>query len=254
MDAFIKRKILRKQAGTSEEAEDFIATEKKLKVSVNGEAILSLYCSPSMLRELIVGFFLTEGIISGNFCFDDIAMKYGEEDISVDIPARGEVTTEGFTITSGCAGGITFNRKRDFEKITDTFSLRATALENVFRQFQQKGELYRLTGCVHSAALSDGERILVYAEDIGRHNAVDKVIGHAILEEIPFTAKIMLVSGRLSSEIASKCARWGIPLVASRTAPTDLAIKIAEASGVTLAGFVRGERMNVYTHAQRIIM
>jgi len=206
-----------------------------------------------MLRELIVGFFLTEGVVRGKFCFEDISFEFGE-DIRADIPALGEFATEGFTITSGCVGGITFNRNRDFGRTTDPFSLKAASLEKVFRQFQRSGELYRQTGCVHSAALSDGESILVFAEDIGRHNAVDKVIGHAIINDIPLTAKLMLVSGRLSSEIASKCARWGVPIVASRTAPTDLAIQIAEASGVTLAGFVRGDRMNVYTHPLRIIL
>ena len=254
LDPFIKRIVLKKQGGFSAESEDYIATEKKLRVSVNRKELLSLYCTPLMVRELIVGFFLTEGIMSGDFCLDNISIQFGEEDITVDIPAGSEVETEGVTITSGCVGGITFNRKNAFEKITDSLSVKATVIENVFREFQQKGELYRLTGCVHSAALANEEKMLVFAEDIGRHNAVDKVIGHCILENIPFNGKLLLVSGRLSSEIASKCARWGIPIVASRTAPTELAIKIAEASGVTLVGFVRGERMNIYTQTQRIII
>jgi FdhD protein len=254
LDPFIKRSVLKIQGRSSGDSEDYIATEKKLRVSVNGKELLSLYCTPLMIRELIVGFFLTEGIIDGNFCLDEISIRYGEEDISVDIPAGKEVRTEGFAITSGCVGGITFNRKRELEKITDSISMEAAAIEKIFREFQQKGELYRLTGCVHSAALASEEKILVFAEDIGRHNAVDKVIGYCILEDIPFNGKLMLVSGRLSSEIASKCARWGVPIVASRTAPTELAIKIAEASGVTLVGFVRGERMNVYSNTQRILI
>ena len=252
--SFVSRKILRKHSGSSEEADDFIAVERKLKISLNGKEVLSFYCTPSMLRELAVGFLLTEGVLSGDFCFDEISIKYQEEDILVDIPAKGEIKTEGLTVTSGCAGGITFTRKRDFGKISDPSFLEASAIQNSFREFQQRGELYRLTGCVHSAALSDGEKILVFAEDIGRHNAVDKVIGHSIIEQISFAGKLMLVSGRLSSEMASKCSRWGIPIVASRTAPTDLAIRIAEASGVTLIGFVRGERMNIYTNAHRIIL
>jgi FdhD protein len=254
LDPFIKRIVLKKQGGFSAESEDYIATEKKLRVSVDGKELLSLYCTPLMVRELIVGFFLTEGVISGDFCLDTISIRFGEEDITVDIPAGKEVETKGATITSGCVGGITFNRKNAFEKITDSLSVKATVIENVFREFQQKGELYRLTGCIHSAALANENKILIFAEDIGRHNAVDKVIGHCIIEDIPFNGKLLLVSGRLSSEIASKCARWGIPIVASRTAPTELAIKIAEASGVTLVGFVRSERMNIYTQTQRIII
>jgi len=252
MDQYIKRKVLKKFSSSFEEVEDYIAIEKKLRVSVNGKEVISLYCTPSMIKELVIGFFLTEGIIKGEFCAEKISVEYGE-DIMVDIPFEGDIATESMVITSGCIGGITFNRKRDFEKIKDGFSIEAAALKNIFKEFQQRAELFKLTGCVHSAALSDGKRILVFAEDIGRHNAVDKVIGYSIFEDIPFAEKLMLVSGRLSSEIASKCSRWGIPIVVSRTAPTELAIEISEKSGSTLIGFMRGDRMNVYTNPQRII-
>ncbi len=254
MNSYLERKILKKHGASLTETDDFVALEKRLRVSVNGKEIIGLYCTPSMIRELITGFFLTEGIIKGDFCLDEIAVRYEEEEIAADIPAKGEIRTEGFTVTSGCIGGITFITQRHFKKITDDFFIEANALERIFKEFQNEGELYRLTGCVHSAALSDGVNILVFAEDIGRHNAVDKVIGHSILEGIPFNNKIMLVSGRLSSEIVSKCVRWGIPVVASRTAPTDLAITVAETYGITLVGFVRGDRMNIYTNTQRIVI
>jgi FdhD protein len=91
------------------------------------------------------------------------------------------------------------------------------------------------------------------AEDIGRHNAVDKVVGYCLLEGIPMQDKIILVSGRLSSEIATKCARWDIPIVVSRAAPTALAVDIAEKRGITMVGFMRGKRLNIYTHPERII-
>ena len=252
MNPYIKRKILKKHGISFEDTEDCIAIEKKLRVSVNGKEFISLYCTPLMIRELIVGFFLTEGIIKGKFCADEINIKYGDE-IIVGIPAVGEVLTEGMVITSGCIGGITFASKKDFEKIADSFFIDTGALKAIFKEFHNRSELFRLTGCVHSAALSDGKQILVFAEDIGRHNAVDKVIGCSILENIPFSGKLMLVSGRLSSELVSKCSRWGIPILASRTSATDLAIEIAETTGVTLIGFVRGDRLNVYTNAQRII-
>jgi FdhD protein len=177
-------------------------------------------------------------------------IEYGEE-IRVDISVA-DASTEG-VITSRCIGGVTLGKKRNFEEVKDDFSLEAGALKSTFDEFQQRSGLFRLTGCFHGAALSDGKRILVFAEDIGRHNAVDKVIGYSILENIPFKNKMMLVSCRLSSEIVSKCSRWGIPIVASRAAPTDLAIGIAETSGMTIVGFVRGDRMNIYTNPQRIV-
>jgi FdhD protein len=249
MYPYIKRKVIKRQNTSSEEIEDSIAVEKRLKVTINGKDFITLYCTPLMVKELITGLFLTEGI------FTEIPLEmsivYGKE-IMVDITAAGDFSTEDIT-TSRRVAGITFEKKRNLEKVKDDFSLGAKALWNVFKEFQGKSDLFRLTGCFHIAALSDGETILVFAEDIGRHNAVDKVIGYSILNEISFKNKLMLVSCRLSSEIISKCSRWGIPIVASRAAATNLAIEIAETSGITLIGFVRGENMNIYTNPQRII-
>lgn len=251
MNPYIKRKIIKKQGTSSEELEDYVAIEKKLRVSVNGKKVITLYCTPLMIKELIIGLFLTEGILINKISPDKINIICGE-DISVDISAGQDVLKKGM-VTSRCLGGVTFNKKIKFEKVKDNFSITVEALKNIFKEFHQKSEFFRLTGCFHSAALSDGKRILAFAEDIGRHNTVDKIIGYSILEDIPFTGKLMLVSCRISSEIISKCSRWGIPIIASRAAPTHLAIEIAEKSGITLAGFVRGDSLNVYNNPQRII-
>ncbi|GAB4387772.1 MAG: formate dehydrogenase accessory sulfurtransferase FdhD [Thermodesulfovibrionales bacterium] len=251
MEGSVKRKLLRAQAGAFEEMEDDLAVERRLKVSVNGTPALSLYCSPVMIRELLVGLFMTEGIVKGAMCFETMSIQYGDE-IEVDISAEGEVSLEGAAITSGCAGGLSLQRQRSRAALADDFSMEAGALREVFRAFQARSGLYRLTGCVHSAAISDGADILCFAEDIGRHNAVDKVIGYCLLEDIGFRGKVVLTSGRLTSEVIWKCSRWGIPLVVSRAAPTDLALSIAEECGVGVVGFVRGDRMSVYTHPRRI--
>jgi FdhD protein len=251
MDGFLKRKIYRNASDFLEERNDLIAIEKRLIISVNGKEVLSLYCTPLMIRELVVGIFMTEDIIKGEWCSDRMSIQYGE-DIRVDIPSGGDIFTEGAVITSGCIGGITFPKRLKIQKIEDDFQIKISSLKEIFKRFQNASELYRLTGCVHSAALSDGREILCLAEDIGRHNAVDKVIGFSLLEGISFEGKIMLASGRLSSEIVSKCAKWAIPVVASRTAPTSLAIEIAEKSGITVIGFIRADRLNVYTNPQRI--
>jgi FdhD protein len=250
MDLYRKRKVIKKHAASCEEREDYIAVEKKLKVSVNGKEFITLHCTPLMIKELIIGLFVTEGIIPEIYP-ENIKIEYGEE-VFVDIPVLENVSSEGL-ITSRCIGGVTLGKKKYFEKINDDFFLGADTLTRTFEDFQNKSGLFRLTGCFHGAALSDGDRILVFAEDIGRHNAVDKVIGYFLLEDIPFKRKIMLVSCRLSSEIVSKCSRWNIPILASRAAPTDLAVEIAETTGMTLVGFVRGDSMNVYTNPQRIL-
>lgn len=251
METTARRKVCRHVDGSSEYVEDVVALEKKLRISVNGKEILRLYCTPHMVKELVVGLVMTEGIIPGKWCAERMSIEYGNE-IAVDIPAEVEASAEGMTVTSGCVGGVTFEKKDRAAVVSDAFTIGKDSLRNVFRDFQARSELYKTTGCVHSAALSDGKVVLCFAEDIGRHNAVDKVIGYALLEEIAFSGKIMLASGRISSEISSKCARWGIPVLATRTAPTNLAVEIAERCGVTIVGFVRGNRFNVYTHPERI--
>jgi len=252
MDALTKKTILKISGSSMKEAEDFIAVEKRLRIFINKEEAISLYCTSSMIRELVVGLLMTEGIIKGEWCADRMSIEYGD-DVAVNIEAADAVVPkENRVITSGCVGGITFAKKPETEKITDTFSIDVKSLFNIFKEFQNRSELYKLTGCVHSAGLSDGRSIVAFAEDIGRHNAVDKVIGYSVLEKIELAGKIMLASGRLSSEIASKCSKWGIPVIATRTAPTNLAVEIAELRGITLVGFVRGDRLNVYTHSHRI--
>jgi len=251
MNLYIKKKIIKKQGTSFKEIEDYIAVEKKINVFVNRKEVISLYCTPSMIKELLIGLFLTEGILSNKISPEEMRIEYGEE-ITVDITVAGDILTEGM-VTSRCLGGFTFNKKREFEKVKHNFSISFEALKTIFNEFQEKSESFRLTGCFHSAAISDREKILVFAEDIGRHNTIDKVIGRSILEDIPFTEKLMLVSCRVSSEIVSKCLRWGIPIVATRGAPTDRAVEISERSGITLIGFVRRDRLNVYTNPQRII-
>ncbi len=253
MDATTKHQILKCTGGTCEERQDLVAVERKLRVKVNGQEVLSLFCTPLMVRELVVGFLLTEGVADG-VCTERMSIMYGEEEVEVEVHAEGKVRAGGGTITSGCVGGVTFQKKMSGEALNDPFSITSGDLKELFRRFQKLSQLYDSTGCIHSAAISDGEDILCFAEDIGRHNAVDKAIGYTILEGLEFSGKLMLASGRLSSEIVSKCAKWGIPMVASRTAPTALSLKIAEENGVTVVGFVRGDRMNVYTHPKRLVL
>jgi FdhD protein len=251
MDAYIKRKIIKYKGKSSNATEDYIAVEKSLNVFVNGENIINLYCTPLMIKELVISLLVTEGILQNKISSEEITIVYGEE-IKVEIPVVGG-TSKKKPVTKQSTGETNFNKKNIIEKITDNFFITIEDLKKVFNEFQQKSEFFRLTGCFHSAALSDGNKFLVFAEDIGRHNAIDKVTGYFILKDISFSEKLLLVSCRISSGIVSKCSRFGIPIIASRAAPTDLAIDIAEASGITMIGFVRGDSLNVYTNPQRIV-
>jgi FdhD protein len=251
MKPYIKRKIVKCSGVSRTQVEDPIAIEKKVRVFINNREFVTLHCTPMMLPELLNGFLLTEGVLNDRVTDAAITVE-NDGNLTARITVPEEALTGGISVSRDL-GGFTFGREKDFQVITDSFSLRQEELTNIFSRFHHRAELFRLTGCFHSAALSDGERILAFAEDIGRHNAVDKVIGYAILNDITFRGRIVLVSCRISSEIASKCARRQVPVLASRAAVTDLAIQIAEKSGMTLVGFARGESFNIYTNPQRIL-
>jgi len=251
MDIYKTKRIIKFSDNENREVDDIIAIEKRLVISVNGEEVLSLYCSPSMIRELVTGVVATEGLIEGEWCAERMSIDYGDE-IRADVPAAGTVVIKEGTRTSGCIGGITFSRDMTGNEVFYTGQVRKQDLIMLNNEFQKISEPYRLTGCIHSAALIDKDRVLIHAEDIGRHNAVDKLTGYCLLEKITMDDKTMLVSGRLSSEMVLKCARWKVPIVASRTAPTMRAVDIAERVGITLIGFLREKRFNVYSHPERI--
>jgi len=250
MESYRKKKIIRKHKNSFHETEDILAVEKRIRVYISGEELISLYCTPSMITELLTGFFFTQGLIKEKLCAGDIDIVLGDE-IKVHMVNPGLVPEKGILIRH--LGGISIERITEFEKVTDDFFLSANALQIIFTEFQNRSELFRLTGCFHSAAISDGKEILSFAEDVGRHNAVDKVIGSCILNDIPFAGKLLLVSCRVSSEIVSKCLSCAIPVLASIAAPTDLAADMAGQYGITLVGFVRQDRLNIYTNFERII-
>lgn len=251
MNPLITKNIIKYKSEKFELIEDLIAVEKRIKIFVNDEEVVSLSASPLQIKELIIGFLMTEGILKGDWCPEKIIIDYDEKEIKAKVLLEGFVSLDGKTITSGCMSSVSFITDLK-TKINDTLSVNAQSLFNLFKEFQLKSTLYRTTGCIHAAALADREKILFIAEDVGRHNAVDKVVGWALLNKIPFQEKIMLVSGRISSEMVLKTAKWKIPLIVSRAAPTSLAVEIAENVGLTIIGFLRGDRFNIYCNGERI--
>jgi FdhD protein len=150
-------------------------------------------------------------------------------------------------LTSGCGGGITFRiDHRLFPRLASRLRVTPATLAERMKDLFAAAVLYRESRGIHGAALSDGERLLVVAEDVGRHNAVDKVKGEALLRGIPTADRILLSTGRISSEMLLKAARMGVPVVASRTSPTEMAVALAEQLGVTVCGYVRPDGLNLY--------
>jgi FdhD protein len=138
-------------------------------------------------------------------------------------------------------------------KIESKIQISAQDILAMVKEFQQRSEVFKVTGGVHSAALCDTKSILLFNEDIGRHNAIDKIFGECLLKDIMTDDHVVITSGRISSEILLKVAKRNIPILISKSAPTDLGVRLADALGITLLGFVRGKRFNAYTNYSRVV-
>lgn len=252
--------IVRVKGGLEEEVLDEVASETAFTLQVNGTTLVSLLCSPSELDCMAVGFLLSEGILPDRDSLQTVAVDAATSSVSVtveNLPDDWQSLINRKTITSGCGQGVTFSDARNLRTIprrTSPFTLSSLAMQDMLRDFRNISDLYIRTGGVHTAAFTDGREILLFSEDIGRHNAVDKLIGKAFLTGIAMHDKILLSSGRISGEIMTKVIRNNIPVLISRTAPTCMSITHAEQNGVTLIGFARGNRMNIYTHPQNIVI
>jgi FdhD protein len=243
------RTFLTIKDGRVEEVKGHVVREQPLTIYVNGERFLTLLCSPFKLDALVVGYLWIEKVIGS---LDEIrSLEVSELDGRADVALAHPVTLPRERIlTSGCGGGITFRiDPRLFTPLHSSLRVTPATLGARLKDLLMAAEHYRVSRGIHGAALSDGERLLVVAEDVGRHNAVDKVMGESLLRDIPTVDRILLSTGRISSEMLLKAARMGVPLVASRTSPTEMAVALAEQLGITVAGYVRADSVNVYAGA-----
>lgn len=245
------KKIIIFKSDSKQQIDDILAIEKKIKIFINDQEIVSLSASPIYVKELITGFLKTEEILKGDWCHEKISIYDNGKEIEVKVSLEGFVSLENKTITSGCMSSVSFITDLK-SKIEDDLKINPEKLFTLFKDFQTNSLLFKKTGCIHAAGLADENNILFIAEDVGRHNAVDKVIGWALLNKLSFKRKIMLVSGRISSEMVLKTAKWKIPMIVSRTAPTSLAVELADKVNLTIIGFLRGNRFNIYTSPERI--
>jgi FdhD protein len=238
---------------------DEVATELPIRLVLNNEPLVTLLCTPSELEELAVGFLLSEGLLRDKAAIKKLEVDERETAVRIelaDLPPDFTTLFEKRTISSGCGKGVTFTSYRmPADRRIETKD-RLMSLDDIRRllgTFRTISKLYIETGGVHSAALSDGKEILFFSEDIGRHNAVDKLIGKAFLQSVPIEDKILFTSGRVTSEIMTKAGRNRFPILISRAAPSCMAVSYAEDMGITLVGFARGDRMNIYTWPKRIL-
>jgi len=245
---------------------DIVAEEGPLHVFLDQTRIISFLCSPNKLKELALGFLFSEGFLHGlndvkgvrlednDRCF--VTLKSG-----VDVEKRLELVQPfGRLVISACGSADLW----PFAKLIDRIEglrvksdaiVGATVISDCVGRLNGLAEVYRRTGGVHVASLNrlDGS-LVASAEDVGRHNAVDKVIGAGLLAHVDFGQCFLALSGRLSWDVVLKCTRAGIPVIASRGAALSSGVEVARRCRVGLVGFVRGSRMNIYACPKRVML
>jgi len=245
---------------------DYVVEEKPLHLFLNQTHYVTILCFPSLLKELAVGYLLSEGVLRSVDEIGEIRLEKGGKcqvqfKRGVDAEKRIAVS-QPFTrlVVSACGSADYWPLSKlidrlDMRKLPLSFKVRAEVVSEAVRRLNTLAEVFRKTGGVHIAALylADGE-LVTYAEDVGRHNAVDKVIGVCALKKLDFSRSFLASSGRLTGDIVLKAARMRIPVVASLAAAVDSGVEVARRTGLTLIGFVRGSRMNVFTFAERVVV
>ena len=234
------------------EKEDIVVVDKPTNIFVDGRHYVTLMGSPKNIRELAIGHLLGEGIIGALEDLEGVRVRGVNVYLKIKGGANLEAAKLSRVITTACGvtdielGELNIPRPKSTE-------FRAGDISNALESLLSSTKVFRKTGGTHAAAIfTQGGELKFCMEDVGRHNAVDKVIGRGLIEGTDFTKSFLVSTGRLSGDVVVKCARAGIPLVASKAAPMETGILAAEMFGLTLLGFVRGSRLNVYTNPKRV--
>ena len=247
--------------GKNQQIMDYVAEEKPVQLFVNTSFWATILCSPVNLKELAVGHLLSEGIVRSINEIEHVTVKEAENTVivklklNINIDDRISISRlHARVIPSACGSGSPYQYKGKTPKVDSDLKVNAGIIFESVKQLNFKAEGFRKTGGLHVAAIYNAEGSLIsLAEDVGRHNAVDKVIGIAALNGVEFSKCFVALSGRISGDVAFKAAKVGLPIVASLSAALSSGIVTALDSNVTLAGFVRGKRLNIYTYPERII-
>jgi FdhD protein len=244
---------------------DIVAREDPLEIRVNDHSIAVVMRTPGHDRELAAGFLVSEGVVQRHHDIIDI-LKCDETGLSkgnvVNVVLRsedvdlGSLTRHVFSTSScGLCGKTSIDSVfQHFAPVAGDWQITPTTLWTLADRARQAQQTFAKTGGLHASALFDLQgNLIVIREDVGRHNALDKVLGHCLLKGLlPCHEHVLILSGRVSFEMMQKALAAGIPLVAAISAPSSLAVEFAQASGQTLIGFLRDQSMNVYTHPQRL--
>ncbi|WP_298667793.1 formate dehydrogenase accessory sulfurtransferase FdhD [uncultured Methanofollis sp.] len=226
-----------------------VVEEVPMALFVNGRHAMTAMMSPADLEDFVIGYLFTEEIIRGPGEIESIRIEKNRVSVLTTNPFKSIGTKK--TILSGCGGSVSYI---DTEKLPKVHSDLTVTPAGVLGAVQSvlTSDLHRATGGVHIVALLDRGEVITVAEDIGRHNALDRVIGYGLRKGVDFSRTYVVSSGRISSEMVRKCLVANIPLIVSRGATTSLAVEMAEKTGLTVVGFARGGKLNIYSHPCRV--
>ncbi|UCC27357.1 MAG: formate dehydrogenase accessory sulfurtransferase FdhD [Candidatus Bathyarchaeota archaeon] len=248
-----------------EQRTDYLAEETPLHIFLNQIHYATILCLPTLLKELAIGNLLSEGVIQTTKEIQEIRLEQGGKcevrlKSSVDVERRISISRPFARLVVSACGSPDYwplsklVDRLELTKLPMSWQLRAEAILESVRQLNNLAETFRKTGGVHVAALySADSELLTYAEDVGRHNAVDKIIGAAALKNTELSMCFIATSGRLTGDIVVKAARMRIPILASMTAAISSGLEAAQRTGITLVSFARGNRLNILTYPERII-
>jgi FdhD protein len=263
----VARRYVRFRADEGRRVEEPVIAEMRLRIAVDGAELVELMCSPHRVNALVLGFLYHEGLIDS---LDDVAgirvcLPDGLAEVWLARPAPP--MPQRRIVTSGCTGGVSFgaylDSLDDLRLPPDTVRVQPQRVYLALRQLYGHSTLYNQSGGVHTSIMLDPTSpadpgnpsggILAVGEDIGRHNTLDKLRGEALLREFDTQGAMIVSSGRISSEMLLKAALMRVPIVGSRTSPTQLAVTLAEHLGLTVIGYIRSASMNVYTYPERVL-
>jgi FdhD protein len=230
-----------------------VPVEEVIALHINGQPLVQLVCTPLLLEELALGFLFNEGLIEGMSDVEEVkVLVLNDGQRWLDVWLGHEIEPPKLrTITSGCSGGTTFERAGG--PVESDLRVTPQQVTRLMAEMSRSAELYHRAGGLHVAALAEGETLICVAEDIGRHNTLDKVAGHCLRQGLPMADRVLLSSGRISSEVVNKAARMGVPVVVSRTSPTSLSVQLAQTWHVTLIGYTRRHSFRVYSGEERLL-
>ena len=255
-----ERVITRYRSGEFfENTKDVVATEYALTIYVNDGEMATVVCSPEYMEDLVIGFLSSEGVIRSIDQLKDLQVSTFRGTARVRTSTEVNFNQDFYNkrYIASCCGKSRqtfyfFNDAHTAKRVDDMFTLHPDSIFQLIRDMEKSADVFHETGGVHIACLANQQEILLSRSDIGRHNALDKLYGHALRNNIPLHGKVITFSGRLSSEVVLKVAKIGVGVVLAKSAPTALALDIAEELNITTVGFVRGDSFNIYTHPERI--